>query len=137
MKRFLEEKTAILVEIVKEITRGLPIDFKVCVVTESIKNNGLGVTDCHTVFPFESVIDVTWRDDRKAETYIETIIHELVHAYAHTMGFMRNTVAGDDVDDVDEMFAATSGGLANNLWNYRKTIGDLMEKFLEKPGVTK
>jgi len=102
-------------------------------VTKSIKNSYLGVTNCKTSFPFHSQIDITWEDEKEAEVYIETIVHELVHAYAHTMGFMRNTVADDDLDDVDEMFAATSGALANNLWKYRKKIDELMEQFLEIP----
>ena len=109
-QRFLETKVPLISEIIQLMTQDIGIPVGVNVVTLSNRNNERGTCEQYKTFPFTCNIEITYCDEMKVYDVIETIAHELVHAYTNKFGFMRNTISKDNSDysDVEERFAAGS-----------------------------
>jgi len=136
-KRFLVKKTLIMCDIGEELLRGLPrLETTLSVVghTNSTCENGkteYGSCLKFNEFPFDCNINILWQEDAKAEDILDTLIHELCHAYSHQLGYSRNTaITMEDVRAMDEAYCRFSGHIGFNIFLNHTKITELFKKYL-------
>ena len=136
-KRFLVKKTLIMCDIGDQLLKGLPrLETTLSVVghTNSTCENGkteYGSCLKFNEFPFDCNINILWREDAKAEDILDTLIHELCHAYSHQLGYSRGSAeTRGEMKDMDEAYCRFSGHIGFNIFLNHAKITELFKKYL-------
>jgi len=137
-KRFLNKKTLVMCDIAKQLLDGLPsleINLRVVGWSNDTQMDGstkYGSCSKYNEFPFDCGIDILWQESAADTDVLDTLIHELCHAYSHQLGYSRSPAPTiEEVRIMDEAYCRFSGFIGHNVYRNKDKITELFKKYLK------